>query len=388
MQLSKNFKMGASLSVAGILLGLLTFSTIDKFNVSSAHVSSVIKSPLKSAESNVYKQFLDLYLTDYKNQNNNFKSHGDTNCFVKEDNISCSVDNLLFSFIDSTNKENSLSVEKITINNIKDFKTKMDLITNKSSDTSILLKPDFKSSFDISFSNIKINNQSQSDNIIKTIKEQSIEKQYSESDINLLSEFVNKHLNVINLNLKDQSIAEDNKIKTNTELTISSNTLNIGASIDINLSHLFIELISKKDIDKMNPQEFQKFNSDKMNELVINNLSFNFNTIESNFINNLLAMSLNIESDSNLSQEDLLKQLDLSYAQILTVVNNSQLNNQFKEDFKNKLINISEGKTSNISISLNNVSKQNLNKTLSLFMQANMIKDISVLNPHFLLTIK
>lgn len=391
MQLTKNLKIGASLAITGILLGALTFSAIDRFNVSNSHIASVISNPFKSAEANLYKQFVDLYLSDYKKQNPNFKSYGESKCFIQDNQIDCSIDNILFTFTDSSKKENSLSVENVIIKNIKDLKNKLELIdlvnANNSVDTTILLKPDFKSSFEVLLNNIKINNQTQSENIIKTIKEQSVEKLYSESDIKLLSDFVNKHLNTMNLHLKDKSLSTDS-INNQTELTLSTNTLSISSSISVDLTKTFIELIGKKDINNMSSQELQKYSNDKLNELIINNIGFKINNTDKNFIKELLEISLKVESDSILNEEELINQLDLNFAQILTIINNSQLPSNSKEEFKYKLIDISQGKTSDISISLNNISKMNLNQTAALFMQANTIKDIGVLNPHFTLNIK
>lgn len=391
MQLTKNFKIGASLAITGILLGTLTFSAIDKFNVSSSHISSVISSPFKSAEANLYKQFIDSYLSNYKKQNTNFKSYGESKCFVQENQIDCSIDNILFTFTDSSKKENSLSIDNVTIKNIKDLKNKLELIdlvnANNSVDTTILLKPDFKSSFEVLLNNIKINNQTQSENIIKTIKEQSVEKLYSESDIKLLSDFVNKHLNTINLHLKDKSLSTDN-INNQTELTLSTNTLNISSNISVDLTKTFIELIGKKDINNMSSQELHKYSNDKLNELIINSIGFKFSNTDKNFIKELLEIALKVESDSVLNEEELMKQLDLNFAQILTIINNSQLPNNSKEEIRYKLIDISKGNTSDISITLNNISKRNLNQTASLFMQANTIKDIGVLTPYFTLNIK
>lgn len=397
----KNFKLGFGIAAAGILIGGLIFSSIDKFETNIGVVPNTITNTLKTAEANMYKQFLDLSLMDYQNSNTSFKSHGQTNCFLENNVINCSIENVQFEYLtnEGETKQNTLSVDKVLINNVKDFKTKVELIYGKDIKTEAILKPDFKTNFSVIASNIKFNNKSQAESIISTIRNQST-GEYSLSDIELLNKFLSKNLDTLSIKLTDHSENKNNIINNQSEVTIYSNNLNIGASINVDLTSKFIELLSKKEVTKedllnMNEVDRAKAENDlnelsklKMKEMVINNISLKLNNKEPHFIKELFEVSLITDSDKSLSNEELTQQLDLNFSEILKLVNNSKLEQTFKTQFKEKLIEVSQGKTSDITLSLDNLSNLDMNNTMSLFMQANILKDISLINRSFSLTIK
>lgn len=398
----KNFKLGFGIAAAGILIGGLIFSSIDKFETNiGGVVPNTITNTLKTAEANMYKQFLDLSLMDYQNSNTSFKSHGQTNCFLENNVINCSIENVQFEYLtnEGETKQNTLSVDKVLINNVKDFKTKVELIYGKDIKTEAILKPDFKTNFSVIASNIKFNNKSQAESIISTIRNQST-SEYSLSDIELLNKFLSKNLDTLSIKLTDHSENKNNIINNQSEVTIYSNNLNIGASINVDLTSKFIELLSKKEVTKedllnMNEVDRVKAENDlnelsklKMKEMVINNISLKLNNKEPHFIKELFEVSLITDSDKSLSNEELTQQLDLNFSEILKLVNNSKLEQTFKTQFKEKLIEVSQGKTSDITLSLDNLSNLDMNNTMSLFMQANILKDISLINRSFSLTIK
>lgn len=382
----KNLKLGAALATAGILLGVLTFSTVDKFSVET---KNVLTSPFKSAEATVYKQFLDLSLNGYKDLNTSFKSHGPTNCYLENNVINCSIDTLAFNYIDSNQKNNSLTIDKVVIKNIKDFKTKVELLTD-STDKQLLIKPDYKSSFEVLSSNIKINGKTQLETVIDSLKEQSKDKSYSEEDLNMLTQLLTKHFKQIDIKLKDNSTFTNNILNSNTELSLVTDTMELGTEINVDLTKKFIELISKsqEDFNKLSNEEKSNLSIQKMNELFINNISLKLINKDKQFIKELLETTLKIESNEKLTEAAMRDQLDLNFAELLTIVNNSSLSEEFKQLFRLKVIEVSEGRTSDIILNLNNTTKQNLNNTMSLFMKANMLKDLSILNSNFALTIK
>ncbi len=397
----KNFKLGFGIAAAGILIGGLVFSSINKFDTKTGGVmpNTIISNTIKTAEANMYKQFLDLSLIDYKKTNESFKSHGQTNCFVENNAINCSIDNVQFEYINASQpnielkeeaaKKDSLTIDKVLITNVKDFKTKMELLTNKL-DKNVLTKPGYNSSFEVLLTNVKFNNKTQLETVLEVLNEKAVTDNYPQQEFEKLKSILTSNFKQIDIKLKDKSHYDNNTLNSETELNLLTDKVEFGAGINVDLTNKFIELISKPntELEKLTQEELVKYNMDKLTQVTVNNINLKFTNKDNSFLKDLFETTLKIESKEPLSNEELLKQMDLNYAMILTNINNSPFSEEFKQQFRYKIIEISEGRTSNIHLKLENTSKQNLNDTMQLFMQSKMTQDLSLINTKYNLSIK
>lgn len=372
--MTKTGKIIISVSVVAALAATYPISN------TVSEVKQEIINKAANVEALAVEKVLKDTLSDLKKEVPAFSGYSKLTCdshTESNNEIQCIITNLQFSTVHPQTKlKTNITVDNIIISNPEDIKTRIDVMNNVALPSDIL-QPGFKSNFKIRINDIKVDNVSPLTLSLNNVVEQSKVK-YGDKISNELSTLLTPTFSKVNIVVTDNSYVDSNGVFVgNNEIQFETPNSKLFTNVNYEMTKKAIELNSKtnEELLKLSKEEQEALNQEKMNEVKLNQLTIGINNTQKDFIRSLFKIVTNAESGKEVSEQEFQDNLDLNMGQLVQGVSNGPLDPNLVQSIKIKLMEISQGKTSDFELQLVNTKGFSFAKSIEHGMLAYMYKN-------------
>jgi len=301
-------------------------------------------------------------------------SYGNVTCEAdKIYKYNCLIENIDLNKSSFYNKD--INIGELEIKNPEDL-VKQEKIFGEDSNKSSLTAEDLKTNTKVIFKNILINNESALNELNSNI-DKALSTKYKDSNITEIKNILKEELSNIDISIAIKTKqAKKGNINNITTISIMLPKTVLTLSLDITTP-----LIKSTNV-----------NINNLKDIIVNRLSFELNKSNKDFISKLMEISYKIENgDNNATANDYKEELTNLKKQISDIIDldlKNSLEANIRNDLKEKMINILNGKDSSFKLEVGNNSGESIIKSLSKYNANTILNSKKGISKDFNITIE